>query len=175
MVKQVKVSGGLGTLKMVPLAELKPHPRNPNTHSDEQIRLLAKIIEHTGWRHPIVVSNLSGYIMAGHARLKAAQLLGLAEAPVDYQDWASEAEELADLVADNRIAELAERDGPVLKDLLQDMDTGALDMELTGYNADALQDLMTQVHQPESKGGEQGPVITTCPRCGFEYELGGIT
>lgn len=48
----------------------------------------------------------------------AAQLDDLTDAPVDYQDYASEAEELADLTADNRIAELATTDNKMLAEVL---------------------------------------------------------
>jgi len=113
---------------------------------NQQIELLAKIIRAQGWRAPITVSTRSGFIVRGHGRLLAAQKLGVAEVPVDYQDYASEAEEWADLVADNRIAELAEMDNTALKDLLQELDTGAFDMELTGFTDEELEDLMTQVH-----------------------------
>lgn len=134
---------------MVPVADLKPNPRNPNKHPAEQVRLLAKNIEHHGWRLPITVSNRSGLIVRGHARLLAAQRLGLAEAPVSYQDYATEEAELADLLTDNRLAELAEMDNPGLKDLLEELDTGALDMELTGFTEGELERLMSQFHIPE--------------------------
>ena len=39
--------------------------------------------------------------------------------PVDYQDYASEAEELADLLADNRLSELAELDEDDLKRVIE--------------------------------------------------------
>jgi hypothetical protein len=35
--------------EMVVMSELKPNPRNPNTHPPRQLKLLAKIIEHQGW------------------------------------------------------------------------------------------------------------------------------
>lgn len=100
--------------KLIPVEKLIPHPRNPNTHPEKQIALLAKIIDAQGWRNPIVVSNLSGFIVKGHARLEAARLNGYTEAPVDYQDYGSESEEKADMIADNRLAELAETDLPIL-------------------------------------------------------------
>ena len=124
---------------------LVPNPRNPNTHPDEQIRLLAKVIDHTGWRHPIVVSKRSGFVVEGHARLLAAQLWGYETVPVHYQDWVNEAQEWADMLADNRLAELAEIDSFVLKDLIEELDTGAIDLELTGYTDQAIEDLMTAV------------------------------
>ena len=134
--------------EMVPLHKLVPNPRNPNTHPEEQLRLLAKIIDYQGWRNPIVVSTRSGFIVKGHARLTAAERLGLTEVPVDYQDYESEAQEWADLLADNRIAELAEMDRPMLKDLLQEIDTGDFDLELTGFTETVLEDMMTEFHVP---------------------------
>lgn len=128
------------------VSALVPHPRNPNTHSTAQIELLAKIIAGQGWRAPIVVSKDSGFVVSGHARLKAAERLGLDSVPVNLQPFKTQADEWAHLVADNRIAELAEMDNKLLKDLLSDMDTGAVDMDLTGYDNAALEDLMTQCH-----------------------------
>lgn len=96
--------------KMVPLSELKPHPKNRNNHSEDQIDRLARIFEYQGIRHPIIVSNLTGFIVAGHGRLAAAKKLALEAFPVDYQDFGSEEEEYAFLVSDNSIALWAELD-----------------------------------------------------------------
>ena len=138
----------LEQITMVPTHELVPHPRNPNKHPEEQLRLLAKIILATGWRHPIVVSKRSGFVISGHARLIVAERLGLNEVPVNYQDWPSEAREWADLIADNRITELAEMDRPMLKDLLQEIDTGEIDLELTGFTEAVIEDLVNELYQP---------------------------
>ena len=92
------------------LANLVPHPRNPNKHSEKQISILAKIMKHQGWRHPVTVSNRSGFVIAGHGRIEAAKLNGWTEAPIDRQDFANEADEYAHMVADNKIAELADLD-----------------------------------------------------------------
>lgn len=94
--------------KVVDVVDLVPHPRNPNKHDDKQIALLAKIIRSQGWRNPIVVSERSGFIVAGHGRLEAARVLNVEQVPVDSQAFTNEAEEYAHLIADNRIAELAE-------------------------------------------------------------------
>jgi len=166
---------------------LVPNPRNPNRHSDEQIRLLAKIIRHQGWRAPITVSNRSGFIVRGHGRLAAAKLLGVDFVPVDRQDYATEAEEWADLVADNRLSELNEMDGAALKDILQQLDSGMLevlgaDLEITGFTDQALADLMSQFEseeepqevetpdppaQPVTRPGDLWLLgrVVQCPRC----------
>lgn len=157
--------------ELVPLEKIIPNPRNPNTHSKQQIFLLAKIIAAQGWRAPITVSNRSGFIVRGHARLEAARELKLPEAPVDFQDYATEAEEWADLVADNRIAELAEMDLPKLKDILQELDDGDFDMDLTGFDSSALEGLMTQEHRTDGEKGIGEEAAFTCPQCGCKLTL----
>lgn len=96
--------------KMVPVGHLKPHPKNPNDHPEDQIPRLAQILEYQGWRYPIKVSNLSGYITSGHGRLQAAMHANQTEVPVDFQDYESPEQEYADVVADNAIAEWAKLD-----------------------------------------------------------------
>lgn len=110
---------------------LVPNPRNPNQHSDKQIALLAKIIQTQGWRAPITISKRSGFVVRGHGRLMAALAMGLIEVPVDLQDYESEAAEYADLIADNRIAELSNIDNDLLGQLLSD--TGDF-KSVTGYS-----------------------------------------
>ena len=132
---------------IVDVAKLVPNPKNPNQHPDSQIQLLGRIIRQTGWRQPITVSKRSGFIVKGHGRLAAALLEGVKEAPVDYQNYTTEAEEYADLVADNRIAELAETDNKLLADILADIDTGEIPMELTSYTEDEVENLVTALSE----------------------------
>ena len=125
---------------LVDPATLKPNPKNPNRHSAHQIQLLASIIQEQGWRGPITVSKRSGLIVRGHGRLEAALLMSATVVPVDYQDYGSEAEELADLLADNRLAELAELDEDELKRLLESIRESdpSFDIELTGFMQDEI-------------------------------------
>jgi hypothetical protein len=60
--------------------------------------------------------------------------------PVDYQEYASEAEELADLLADNRLSELAELDEDDLKRVIESIRTSdpSFDVELTGFMEDEI-------------------------------------
>jgi len=88
---------------------LKPHPQNANKHPKSQVKALARVIARIGWRRCIVVSNRSGYIVAGHCSTLSGIELGC-QVPVDYQDFFSETEELDFLMADNIIPELAEWD-----------------------------------------------------------------
>lgn len=128
--------------QLMPIEQVIPNPRNPNTHPEKQIKLLAKIIEAQGWRAPITVSRRSGFVVRGHGRLEAAQLLGLDEVPVDLQDYESEAAEWADLIADNRLAELAVIDEKALAGILADMDDM---LEFTGFSDKEIATMMAGV------------------------------
>jgi len=124
--------------KMVATGDLKPNPENPNTHPAGQVDKLAAIIKAHGWRHPITVSNRSGYIVSGHCRLLAAEKLGLARCPVDYQDFKSKAEERAVLVADNIIGEFSETDAAKMSDIVAELEAADYDLELTAIDAEKL-------------------------------------
>ena len=120
--------------EIVDIMKVVPNPRNPNMHPQRQIEILAQVIKAQGWRKPITVSKRSGFVVSGHGRLQAAILLQETQVPVDYQDYATEAEEWADLVADNRIAELSEIDNDVLQSILEEIkEYDDFNFELTGY------------------------------------------
>lgn len=88
--------------------------------------------------------------------MMAAELGDMAEAPVDYQDYASEAEELADLTADNRIAELATTNNKLLAEVFADLDTGEIPFMLSGYTEEDYGNIVTALsealHTEEPKG-----------------------
>mgnify|MGYP003655649937 CR=1 FL=1 len=140
--------------KLEDVVNLVPHPQNPNKHPDKQIALLAKVIRHSGWRSPVVVSKRSGFIVSGHGRLEAAKLLNVKTVPIDEQDFESEAEEFAHLVADNRIAELSGLNDVKLTELLSGLSETDLDMELTGFDGDELAKLLEMNHE-EVEGSEK--------------------
>jgi len=131
--------------KLIKPENLTGNPRNPNKHSEEQIKLLAHIIKNQGWRAPITVSNQSGYIVRGHGRLAAALQFGAELVPVDYQNYNSEAEEWADLIADNRLSELAEIDTEMLSKLISDINISDISLILTGYNDSEIENLLSSI------------------------------
>lgn len=122
--------------------KLVPNPNNPNKHPERQIELLSRIIRGQGWRAAITVSNRSGYIVRGHGRLQAAKILNVTQVPVEYQDYANEAEEHADMIADNKLAELAEIDKKMLKVLVADIKAADFDVSLTGIDSEELMKLL---------------------------------
>lgn len=137
--------------RLADVTSLIPNPRNPNKHSDKQVALLAKVIRHQGWRAPITISKRSGFIVTGHGRLAAALLLQVEQVPIDEQDFATEADEWAHLVADNRLAELAEIDDEAMKELLSELKASDFKMDFTGFDAGALESFMNSFPEDSPK------------------------
>jgi hypothetical protein len=95
---------------ITPIKKLVLNPKNNNKHPKEQIERLAQLIEFQGFRNPVVVSNRTGFVVAGHGRIEAAKKLGIKDVPVMFQDFDNEAQEYAYLTSDNAIALWAELD-----------------------------------------------------------------
>lgn len=150
---------------------LKPHPKNRNQHSAEQIERLAKIIEYQGWRRPIRVSNLSGHITAGHGALLAAKLKKWESVPVDYQDYDSTDSEYADLIADNSLSAWGELDLAGINADLKDLDGANFDLDLLG-----LKDFTLDLSEKNENDPDETPEIKPGPskvRPGDAFRLGG--
>lgn len=126
---------------MVPIGDLKPNPTNPNKHPAKQLEFYAAAIRAHGWRESVTVSKLSGLVVRGNGALLAGRLIGAAQVPVEYQDYASPEEELADLLADNRLAQLAATDADLLKQALRNLSPAAI----TGYTATEIADLLAEL------------------------------
>jgi len=159
--------------EMKDLELLVPHPRNANKHPEKQIKYLAKIMAHQGWRNPITVSKRSGYIVSGHGRMEAAKLNGWTEAPIDYQDFDTEADEYAHLIADNKIAELAEHDDAMMIDTIK-ADFPDIDVELLGLPdfdlfGKSVIDVTIKDTSKEFNAEEFDNFQHECPKCGFEW------
>lgn len=159
--------------ELVNTDRLKPNPANPNIHPASQLNKLAKIIAVHGWRHPITISRRSGFIVAGHARLLAAQKLELKQVPVDYQPFHDEAEEYAVLVADNVISELAETDGQKMTDILRGLDQFDYDLSLTGLDPAEIEEYILGPTESDPKDDEiPGPPKKPITKKGELWHLG---
>ncbi len=124
-----------------PTAKLLPYARNARTHSDEQVAQIAASIAEFGFTNPIL-AGVDGVIVAGHGRLAAAQKLGLETVPVVVLDHLTPTQRRALVIADNRIAENAGWDDDVLRTELAALQDEDFDLALTGFDADALAELL---------------------------------
>jgi DNA modification methylase len=124
-----------------PLARLLPYARNARTHSDDQVAQIAASIVEFGFTNPILVGG-DGVIVAGHGRLAAARKLGLEAVPVVVLDHLTPTQRRALVIADNRIAENAAWDDAMLRTELEALQADGFDLDLTGFDPDALAELL---------------------------------
>lgn len=122
----------------LPIDQIKPNPKNRNTHPEEQIDRLRKLMEYQGFRQPLIISNQSGLLVVGHGRLIAAQRMGMKSVPVIYQDFESPEQEYAFAVSDNAIAEWSDLE---LDKITKDLDGFNLDIDMLGIKDFSLDDL----------------------------------
>lgn len=155
-------------IKIVPLSDIKLNPKNRNKHPAEQLERLAKILRYQGFRVPGVISNRTGYLMAGEGRYLAARLAGFDSMPVIYQDFDSEEQEYAFGVSDNAVAEWAELDlagiNSEIGNLGPDFDLenlGIKDFEIDPPNFEPGSE------EEQGKLDEKKPV--ECPNCGHKF------
>src|SRR5262252_7133337 len=115
--------------------DLKVNRRNARTHKPRQVQQVAASVREFGWITPIVVDE-DGVVLAGHARLQAAALLGLAAVPTIQVKHLTPERKRAFVLADNRLAEPAGWDEEVLKVELGELFSLDLDfnIEVTGFD-----------------------------------------
>ena len=122
------------------LDRVKPYPNNPRVN-DDAVDAVAASIREFGFRQPIVVDN-DGVIICGHTRFKAAQKLGLNEAPVTVAKDLSPEQIKAYRIADNKTAELADWNYDLLPIELGDLQTNGFDLSPLGFDDDELLKLL---------------------------------
>lgn len=161
-------------LKVVrqPISALRLEGRAARTHSDKQTRALVASIRRFGFITPVLVDEL-GVVLAGRARLVAAQQVGLTEVPTLRLDHLSPAEKRAYVLADNRIAELAGWSKEILALELKELSLldADFELEITGFSALEIEALTIDTGDEP----EQAPVIADGPaitRPGQIWQLG---
>lgn len=123
------------------IGALKPNARNPRTHSKKQTKQLANAMDEFGFTNPIIVDEQSN-ILAGHGRLVAAKHLGLSQVPTICITGMTDAQKRAYVIADNRLAEHAGWDEPLLADELQTLIDEGFDFSVTGFETDDIDRLL---------------------------------
>jgi len=152
------VSQALMHIEQRPLDALIPYARNARTHSEAQVAQIAASIREFGFNNPILVDGDSG-IIAGHGRLLAARVLGLADVPVIELAHLSAAQKRAFILAENKLTERGGWDAELLALELADLEAQGFDLELTGFEAAEIASLLEseEVEPPSSSEAEDVP------------------
>ena len=121
------------------------NPRKDLQPSDPEYDKLKKSMVEFDLVEPLVWNKRTGNLVGGHQRLKILKEQGKGEVEVSVVDL-SPAKEKALNLALNKIQ--GEWDFPKLKDILEELDTGDFDIEITGFSDKEIEDLMTQFRVP---------------------------
>src|ERR1700687_5239469 len=137
------------TVTYRPAGDLIPDPRNARTDPKRQIDQIRASIEAFGFPNP-TLADPEGHIIAGHGRLQAARLMGLAELPVITLSGLSETQKRTLRIADNKIALNASWDLEILQ--LEFGELGSIDVDidptLTGFSTGEIDVILTSPVDP---------------------------
>ena len=171
---------------LLPIEAVRPNPDNPNTHPSVQLKGLQVTIKENEIRHPLIISNNSGLLVAGHARFLVMKDLGMKEVPVVYQDFESTEKEYQFMVADNESQRKSwfnpikfnqsikkfgiqkiNREAMGIYDSIIKLDYGQLD---DSKDDDDDGDPMTEIQEGQDLTGKSAEAKqVTCPKCGFRF------
>jgi DNA modification methylase len=124
-----------------PIGRLTVNPRNARLHGPEQIEQIRASLREFGWTMPVLVRE-NGMLIAGHGRLEAAKLEGIAEVPTIVAHGWTEAQCQAYAIADNKLTESSEWSDELLRLELGDLRQSGFDLTLTGFDRDELDKLL---------------------------------
>jgi hypothetical protein len=91
------LESGIRRIAWVPPGDLVPNPDNARRHGPDQMAALAELVARNGWVKPLIVNEMTGLLVDGHARRELALLRGDETVPVAYGWWTAEQE--AELLA----------------------------------------------------------------------------
>jgi ParB-like chromosome segregation protein Spo0J len=158
-------------IKYLPIDALVPYSRNPRTHSKDQVAQIAASIREFGFTNPILIDGKNG-IIAGHGRLAAAKELGLKRIPCIDLSHLTEEQKRAYVIADNKIALNGGWNDELLRLELTDLKELGADLELTGFDAMELADIMlgkdVEFKEYDESAADDVQMLT-CPKCGHTF------
>jgi ParB-like chromosome segregation protein Spo0J len=158
-------------IKYLPIDALVPYSRNPRTHSEDQVAQIAGSIREFGFTNPILIDGKNG-IIAGHGRFAAAKELGLDQVPCIDLSHLTEEQRRALVIADNKIALNGGWNDELLRLELTDLKKLGADLELTGFDAMELADIMlgkdVEFKEYDESAADDVQLLT-CPKCGHTF------
>ncbi|MEI8395184.1 MAG: ParB N-terminal domain-containing protein [Rhodospirillaceae bacterium] len=138
-------------LELWPIRRLKPFARNPRIHDPEQVMRIAGSMVEFGFIMPMLIDG-QGNIIAGHGRLLAAEQLGLNEVPVVIVEHLTATQRQAYIIADNQLTLSSRWDDPLLADLIHELNSKNFDLELLGFPAAQLEEIMAPLDDEDEPG-----------------------
>lgn len=119
-------------ITQVRIADIRPYENNAKIHGREQLEKLKASIQEFGFVNPCLIDREHNLI-AGHGRVMAAEELGMETVPCVFVEGLTDEQRRAYILADNKLAELAEWDNVMVASELADLEAAGFDISLTGF------------------------------------------
>jgi DNA modification methylase len=161
-----------------PVDTLRLDPLNPRAHSQKQIAQVAESIRTFGFNVPVLIDD-DNKIIAGHGRVFACKLLGIAEIPTICLSHLSPEQIKAFMIADNKLTENSTWNEVMLGEQLKSLSEIDLtfSLEATGFEMGEIDVLIEGLSQrddvaqdPADDLPEQSEVSVSAP--GDCWQLG---
>ena len=135
-------------IEMARLADLTPHPNSPHIHPKRQIKKIRASLRAYGFVLPILIDS-TGMIVAGHARVIAAEELDYKEVPAIRVTHLTAEQLRAYHIADNRLSEDARWDHARLAIEFEFLANADFDLQLTGFETPEIDLIMGNARDQE--------------------------
>jgi ParB-like chromosome segregation protein Spo0J len=156
------------TMRLVDLMHASYNPRKELKPGDPEYDKLRCSIQSFGYVEPIIWNTQTKQVVGGHQRLNVLLDLGIEEESVVIVDLAPNDEKALN-VALNKVS--GEWDMAKLKDILEELDTGAYDVSLTGFDSAEIESIMKKYHIP---GGDEATQPTNNNDFNYKEQYGVI-
>ena len=159
-------------IEWIEVDKLNPAAYNPRKDlqpGDPEYTKIQKSINEFGLVEPLVV-NKDMTVIGGHQRLKVLMEAGFKTVPCSIVDIPKEKEPILNIALNNPAGKW---DYPKLKDLVVEIDFGALDIELTGFDELELKEIFDYDKEMINKEKEIDEktidIENECPKCGYKW------
>jgi site-specific DNA-methyltransferase (adenine-specific) len=135
------------TVREIKVDSLKPWEDNPrlNKHAVDAV---AESIRSFGFNVPILCDQHLT-IIAGHTRWKVAQKLGMEIVPVIIIEM-TDVQRRAFAIADNKTAEIADWDFPILREILEELKSEDIEISSLGFSDEEVRRLLNNENDEEN-------------------------
>lgn len=129
--------------------DLARNPNNARVHDKAQILNLRRSIREFGFINPLIVQG--NQIVAGHGRYEAGVAEGMEEFPCYPVDNLTVEQAAALALADNKIGQMSHWDADKLNQELADMRVAGLDIEVTGFTNEEIEEISEEPGAEETE------------------------
>jgi ParB-like chromosome segregation protein Spo0J len=137
-------------IQKISVDKLNPAEYNPRKDlkpGDKEYEKLKRSIEEFGYVEPVIWNQKTGNVVGGHQRLKVLLDLGQTEIDCVVVDLDPQREKALNLAL-NKIQ--GEWDENKLAELMAELDAGAFDVSLTGFDASEIDELLNRWYSKEA-------------------------